>query len=155
MEVAVVLNQSKPWFWCTWPKWANQEDGCTCKLTCLWTVTQGVFWYINKRRCEHRKERTVKTLRVKSWFQGYPPKFLIYFMSKENVEFLFSELLSFLILKEAKFLKLLSLDLRVSAKVSYLFDVNEKWKLSLSWIVVLFSFERSKTFEALVPLHIY
>ena len=76
-------------------------------------------------------------------------------MSKENVEFLFSELLSFLILKEAKFLKFLSLDLRVSAKVSYLFDVNEKWKLSLSWIVVLFSFERSKTFEALVPLHIY
>ena len=53
-------------------------------------------------------------------------------MSKENVEFLFSELLSFLILKEAKFLKLLSLDLRVSSKVSYLFDVNGKWKLSLS-----------------------
>lgn len=53
-------------------------------------------------------------------------------MSKENVEFLFSELLSFLILKEAKFLKFLSLDLRVSAKVPYLFDVNGKWKLSLS-----------------------
>ena len=76
-------------------------------------------------------------------------------MSKENVEFLFSELLSFLILKEAKFLKFFSLDLRVSSKVSYLFDANEKWKLSLSWIVVLFSFERSKTFEALVPLHNY
>ena len=53
-------------------------------------------------------------------------------MSKENVEFLFSELLSFLILKEAKFFKLLSLDLRVSAKVPYLFDINGKWKLSLS-----------------------
>ena len=155
MDVAVVLNQSKPRFWCTWPKWANQEDGCTFKLTCLWTVARGVLWYINKIRCEHRKERTVDTLRVKSGFQGYPPKFLIYFMSKENVEFLLSELLSFLILKEARLLKLLSLDLRVSAKVSYLFDVNGKWKLSLSWIVALFSFERSKTFEALVPLHIY
>ena len=155
MDVAVVLNQSKPRFWCTWPKWANQEDGCTFKLTCLWTVARGVLWYINKRRCEHRKERTVKTLRVKSWFQGYSPKFLIYFMSKKNVEFLFSELLSFLILKEAKFLKFFSLDLRVSSKVSYLFDVNGKWKLSLSWIVVLFSFERSKTSEALVPLYIY
>ena len=53
-------------------------------------------------------------------------------MCKENVEFLFAELLSFLILKEAQFLKLLSLDLSVSAKVPYLFDVNGKWKLSLS-----------------------
>lgn len=72
MDVAEVLNQSKPRIWCRWPKWANQEDGCTFKLTCLSTVARGVLWYINKRRCEHRKERTVKILRVKSWFQGYP-----------------------------------------------------------------------------------
>ena len=42
-------------------------------------------------------------------------------MSKDNVEFLFSELLSFLILKEAQFLKLLSLDLRVGILKSFLF----------------------------------
>ena len=41
-------------------------------------------------------------------------------MSEENIEFLFSELLSFLILKEAKLLKLFSLDFKDILK-SFLF----------------------------------